>query len=238
MSNDFLKTATRKAARLPLTYGYSWRFVHYLARVAITYLLALPAAQSFAQERRIRIVALGDSLTAGYMLSARAAFPAVLERALSAAGRNVEVVNAGVSGDTASNGLERLEWAIADGADGLVLELGANDMLRGLNPEVTYKALTEIVSRTKMKGVRVLLSGMRAAPGLGRVYEDSFNSIFPRIAREQGVPLYPFFLEGVVGNPALQLADGLHPSNVGVELIVKNILPMVLDMVASIHGHP
>jgi acyl-CoA thioesterase-1 len=180
-----------------------------------------------AAGRTRRIIALGDSLTAGYLLPAQAAFPTVLERALKADGLDVEVVNAGVSGDTATNGLDRLDWAVGEGADIVIVELGANDMLRGLDPEVTYRALTQIVTRLKARGVNVLLAGMMATPGLGKPYVEKFNAIYPRIAAEQKTPLYPFFLAGVIDDPRFLQADGMHPTAAGVEIMVKSILPMV-----------
>ena len=217
------------AAFTTVTYGYLLRFVHFWGALAL--FVGLAVAPGFAQSRPLRIVAFGDSLSAGYLLPAKAAFPAALERALRAGGLDVEVGNAGVSGDTASAGLDRLDWAIGDDVDGVILELGANDMLRGLDPKVTEQALRTIVARLKQKGVRVLLVGMIAAPGIGRDYEERFNSMFPRIAKEMDVPLYPFFLAGVAGNPTLQLADGMHPNAIGVETIVKGILPVVRDFI-------
>ncbi len=192
------------------------------------------SARGQADGKPVRIVVLGDSLTAGYMLPGAAAFPAVLERSLRSAGMNVEVVNAGVSGDTSTGGLERLDWAIGEGADALIVELGANDMLRGLNPDITYHALGEIVARAKSRNIRVLLAGMVAAPGIGREYEERFNGIFARVSREQDVPLYGFFLDGVAGEPKLQLGDGMHPNTAGVEIIVGRILPMVRELVAPL----
>ena len=171
------------------TYAYVWRFVYFMAMLSIFGgLLTLPEP-SMAQPRRIRLIAFGDSLTAGYLLPARAAFPNVLERALKATGLDVEVVNAGVSGDTANGGLDRLDWALGEGADAMILELGANDMLRGLDPEITYKALKEIVAKAHEKGLKVLLTGMIAAPGLGRDYEERFNRVFPRIADEMKISI-------------------------------------------------
>ena len=216
------------------TYGHLSRFVHYSGLAIVAIVVMGHSIGSIAQDEALRIIAFGDSLTAGYLLPSNAAFPNVLERRLRASGTNVNVINAGVSGDTASNGAERLDWAIGDRADGLILELGANDMLRGLDPDITYRALTDIVVRSKKKGLKVLLIGMVAAPGLGREFENRFNGIFPRIAREQEVPLYPFFLEGVAGNPKLLLQDGLHPTAAGVESIVDAMLPTVKEFVASI----
>lgn len=190
-----------------------------------------PAA---AAGRTMKIVALGDSLTAGYLLPAKAAFPAVLERELRAGGLEVEVINAGVSGDTSSNGLERLDWALGEGTDALIVELGANDMLRGLDPAVTHKAINEIITRAKARGIKVLLAGMVAAPGMGKDFEDRFNGIYARLAREHDVPLYPFFLAGVAGDAKVTQADGLHPTAAGVEIIVRGILPSVRALIASL----
>lgn len=216
------------------TYGYVWRFVHILGMISIfSGLIAMPSAL-LAQQRKIRLIAFGDSLTAGYMLPARAAFPAALERALNANGDTIVVVNAGVSGDTSKGGLERLDWALSEGADAMILELGANDMLRGMDPEITYNALKEIVRKVQDRRIKILLAGMIAAPGLGRNYEDKFNHIFPRLAEEMNIPLYPFFLEGVAGRRELLLGDGLHPTAAGVDAIVKGILPAVQDLLREL----
>ena len=199
---------------------------------ALVIMLSL-AAPACAQQRPARIVALGDSLSAGYLLPEKNAFPTVLERALRQNGHKVEVSNAGVSGDTASGGLERLDWAVGDGADLVILELGANDMLRGVDPAITRKALATILTRLKGQKIPVLLAGMVAAPGMGRDYETKFNAIYPDLAREFGVSLYPFFMEGVAGNPALQLQDGMHPNGQGVEIIVRGILPSIEALLPS-----
>ncbi len=170
---------------------------------------------------------LGDSLSAGYLLPQDAAFPTVLERALRAEGVNVEVSNAGVSGDTARGGLERLDWAVPDGVQAVILELGANDMLRGMDPERTKESLDQIITRLKARNVRVLLAGMLASPSLGREYGEKFNALYPTLAAKHDVPLYPFFLEGVAGDRSLNLEDGLHPNRKGVEVMVRSILPAV-----------
>ncbi|MDI4664452.1 arylesterase [Xanthobacter autotrophicus] len=186
-----------------------------------------------AETRPVRIVAFGDSLTAGYGLPASAAFPARLEAALKAKGLDVRVENAGVSGETSSQGLARLDWSIGAGADAVIVELGANDMLRGLPPETTRKALAEIVQRLKARGITVLLAGMRAAPNLGKPYQDAFDRIFPELAAAHGVLLYPFFLDGVAGQSALIQPDGLHPNAEGVQRIVTGILPKAEELVAQ-----
>jgi acyl-CoA thioesterase I len=180
-----------------------------------------------AQSRPLRIVALGDSLTAGYNLPQSAAFPAILEKALLVRGHNVEIVNAGVSGDTTSGGLDRLDWSVPDGTDGVIVELGANDMLRGLNPATTRKALQAIVDRLQSRNIPVMLAGMYASRNLGADYAQKFDSLYGDIARKHGLVLYPFFLEGVAGDRSLNLSDGLHPNAKGVEVIVQRILPSV-----------
>lgn len=200
-------------------------------------LLALPAhAQQGgpAPGRTIRLVALGDSLSAGYGLPAEAAFPSVLERELRKRGHNVEVANAGVSGDTASGGLDRLDWSVPDGTDGVIVELGANDMLRGLDPAIPRKAIETIVTRLKERGIGVMLAGMYASRNLGADYVKAFDGLYPDIAGAHGLVLYPFFLDGVAGDRALNLPDGLHPTAKGIEIIVQRILPTVETFIKSL----
>ncbi|MFG1340143.1 arylesterase [Xanthobacter autotrophicus] len=189
-----------------------------------------------AEARTVRIVAFGDSLTAGYGLPASAAFPARLEAALKAKGLDVKVENAGVSGETASQGLARLDWSIGEGTDAVIVELGANDMLRGLNPATTRAALTEIVQRLRARGITVLLAGMKAAPNLGKPYQETFDAIFPELAAAEGVLLYPFFLDGVAGDRSLIQPDGLHPNAEGVRRIVSGILPKAEELVAQVQA--
>jgi acyl-CoA thioesterase I len=189
-----------------------------------------------APARALRIVALGDSLTAGFGLPQSAAFPTVLERALKARGHKVEIVNAGVSGDTASGGLERLDWSVPDGTDGVILALGANDMLRGVDPGVTKRALEGIVTRLKARGIAVMLAGMYASRNLGPDYVARFDAIYRDIAARHGLLLYPFFLEGVAGERSLNLADGIHPSTQGVETIVRRIVPTVEAFLAQVRS--
>lgn len=189
--------------------------------------LLQPLSASLAQGRTIRLVALGDSLTAGYGLPQHAAFPEVLERALKAKGYNVEIENAGVSGDTASGGLDRLDWSVPDGTDGVIVGLGANDMLRGIDPAVTRKAIETIVERLQARGIRVMLAGMYASRNLGPEYTRAFDSLYTDIANKHGLVLYPFFLDGVAGDKSLNLPDGIHPTAKGVETIVQRILPSV-----------
>lgn len=187
-----------------------------------------------ASDRPLRIVAFGDSLTAGYGLPQNAAFPVVLERALKARGHKVEIVNAGVSGDTASGGLERLDWSVPDGTDGVILELGANDMLRGLDPAATRRSLDVIVTRLKGRGIPVLLAGMYASRNMGPDYVQRFDAIYRDLAGKHGLMLYPFFLEGVAGQRQLNLPDGIHPTAKGVEAIVEGILPSVEAFLARL----
>jgi acyl-CoA thioesterase-1 len=191
-----------------------------------------------AAERTIKVVALGDSLTAGFQLRGSAAFPVQLERALKAKGLAVEVANAGVSGDTSSGGLARLDWSVPEGTDAVILELGANDMLRGVDPKVTRDALSEIVQRLKARRIEVLLCGMLAAPNMGADYGRAFDAIYPELAVANDLLLYPFFLEGVVADPKLHIGDGLHPSGEGVAKIVSGILPKVEAMLARVRAKP
>ncbi|MBS7735941.1 arylesterase [Chelatococcus composti] len=195
-------------------------------------LLLAPAGAALAEP--LRLVALGDSLTAGYGLPAEAAFPAVLERALRERGIDVEIANAGVSGDTASGGLARLDWSVPDGTDGVILALGANDMLRGVAPEVTRKALEDIVTRLAARGIPVMLVGMVAAPNLGEDFRRRFDAIYKDIAAERGLVFYPFFLEEVAADPGLNLPDGMHPNAEGVKRIVARMLPTVERFVSSL----
>jgi acyl-CoA thioesterase-1 len=188
-------------------------------------------SEAFAQERPIRIIAFGDSLTAGYRLPPQNAFPVRLEAALKARGHNVAVVNAGVSGDTTAGGLARLDWAVPEDADAVIVELGANDALRALDPAAARKNLDAIITRIKAKGPDVLLTGMRAPRNLGPEYTKAFDMIFPDLARKHEVLYYPFFLEGVVLNNALNLDDGMHPNAKGVDVIVQGILPHVEELI-------
>lgn len=185
-------------------------------------------------ENPLRLLALGDSLTAGYGLPADQAFPARLEAALRAAGHPVEVINAGVSGDTTAGGLARLDWALGGRPPQFaIVELGANDALRGLEPGRAYDNLDRIIARLKAQGVRVLLAGMKAPRNLGREYAIAFDGIFPRLAAKHDVPLYEFMLDGIAADPALNQADGIHPNARGVEIMVQRILPHVIRLIAG-----
>jgi acyl-CoA thioesterase-1 len=175
----------------------------------------------------VKLVALGDSLTAGYGLPAQAAFPVRLQQALRDKDISVDVVNAGVSGDTSTGGRDRLDWSVPPDTDAVIVELGANDALRGIDPKVTRAALEDILKKLKARNIAVLLCGMVAPPNLGADYAARFNTIYPDLAKAYGVPLYPFFLEGVATDAKLNQADGMHPTAKGVDVVVRNILPTV-----------
>ncbi len=175
----------------------------------------------------LRILAFGDSLTAGYGLPANEAFPVRLQAKLTADGYAVQIANGGVSGDTSAGGLARLDWALADKPDAVLVEFGANDMLRGIDPKVTYDNLDRMMARLTRSGAKILLLGMRAASNWGREYQDAFDAIFPAIAEKYHVPLYPFFLDGVATDAALNQSDGLHPNPQGVAAIVDRVSPYV-----------
>jgi acyl-CoA thioesterase-1 len=194
--------------------------------------LVLGGAGVGQAQDEIVIVALGDSLTAGFQLPPEQSFPAQLEKALKDKGHNVRVLNAGVSGDTAAAGLKRLDWAVPAEADAVIVELGANDALRGLNPLQTKSALDTLLSKLKAKGLPVLLAGMMAPRNLGADYAESFDPIYAELARSHDALLYPFFLDGVAADPKLNLADGLHPNGEGVARIVANMLPKVEELIA------
>ncbi len=193
----------------------------------------VPAA---AATKPIQMVVLGDSLSAGLGLSASAAFPERLQKTLKAKGIEVDMINAGVSGDTSSGGRDRLDWSVPEGAQAVILELGANDALRGIDPKLTFSALSDILTRLKARGVAVLLCGMVAPPNYGSDYSARFNAIYPELAKLFAVPLYPFFLDGVAADAKLNQADGMHPTPEGVDIIVKNILPSVEALVGAIPG--
>lgn len=186
----------------------------------------------------VKIVALGDSLTAGLGLPVDAAFPARLAVALKAKGIAATISNAGVSGDTMSGGLARLDWSIPDGTQAVILELGANDALRGIDPAVTRTALDGILNKLKDRHIPVLLAGMRAPRNLGPDYAAAFDAIFPALASTHGVVFYPFFLEGVAADPKFNQGDGLHPNAAGVDVIVARILPQVEELIARARATP
>ncbi|WP_416223148.1 arylesterase [Tianweitania sp.] len=192
-----------------------------------TLAISLSMTGMAASAEPLKIVGFGDSLMAGYQLGPKDSFAAKLEAALKAKGLDVTVANAGVSGDTTAAGLSRIDWSVPDGTRLVVLELGANDMLRGLPPEQTRKNLDTMLKRLTDRGIAVVLAGMMAAPNLGPAYGKTYNSIFPDLAKKYNVPLVPFFLDGVVGVSGLQIDDGIHPNPKGVDVMVERSLPVI-----------
>jgi acyl-CoA thioesterase-1 len=213
-------------------------FAHILVLIMglMTAEMALAQSPAAGAEKPIKMVVLGDSLSAGLGLPAPAAFPARLQKSLEAKGIKVDMINAGVSGDTTSGGRDRLDWSIPEGTEAVILELGANDALRGTDPKVTRSALTDILTRLKARKISVLLCGMMAPPNYGEDYAIRFNAIYPDLAKSFGVPLYPFFLKGVAADAKFNQPDGIHPTAEGVDIIVKNILPMVEAFLGTISG--
>jgi acyl-CoA thioesterase-1 len=204
--------------------------------------LSAAHAQTAPKDGPAKLAILGDSLAAGYGVSPAQAMPARLEAALKKAGRNVIVINHGVSGDTTAGGLQRIDWMLADKPDIVMVELGANDALRATDPAVTEKNLDAIIAKLKEAGVTVWLAGMLAPRNYGPEYAKQFDGIYPRLADKHGVPLYAFFLDGVAQDPALNQGDGIHPNPKGVDVIVERILPFVTknldDLAASAHAPP
>jgi len=192
-------------------------------------LVAIMAALAVAPAAAdpVSIVGMGDSLMAGYELGPGEPFAAKLQDALKKNGYDATVTNAGVSGDTTSDGLARLDWSVPDGTDLVILELGSNDMLRGIDPALTKKNLEAMIKRLRARDIKVVLFGMKAAPNLGPDYQKAFDAIYPDLAAEYSLPLYPFFLDGVAGHPDLQLDDRMHPNAKGVDRIVSGALPIV-----------
>jgi acyl-CoA thioesterase-1 len=213
-------------------------FAHIIVLILAFLMTGAAVAQTppTAPARPVKIVAFGDSLTAGLGLPADQAFPARLQKALESKGIKAEILNAGVSGDTTSGGRDRLDWSIPEGTEAVILELGANDGMRGTDPKVTRAALVDILARLKARKIAVLLCGMLAPPNYGADYAARFNAIYPELAKEFGVPLYPFFLEGVAADAKLNQKDGIHPTVEGVDVIVKNMLPAVEAFLGTIVG--
>lgn len=198
-------------------------------------LLAAPAVQ--AQDDRLTLMAFGDSLVHGYGLPQGEPFPEQLEARLHQAGyADVEVVNAGNSGDTTRSGRARLSWALQDDVDAAIVVLGANDALRGIDPSVTRENLDAVLGTLKEKGIATLLAGMKAPRNLGQAYVEEFDAIYPGLAEQHEVVFYPFFLKGVAQRAELNQSDGIHPNAKGVAVIVDNILPKVRDLIARARG--
>ena len=192
------------------------------------------SASPVLSQTPLKLAVLGDSLTAGYGLPATAAFPVRLEKALREKGLKVDVLNAGVSGDTASGGRDRLDWSIPEGTEAVIVELGANDALRGLDPAVTRAALEEIIKKLQARKIAVMLAGMYAPRNYGADYAAKFDPIYPELAKAYGVPLYPFFLDGVAAEAKFNQADGLHPTAEGIDIIVARILPTVEQFLGKV----
>lgn len=208
---------------------------------SVTFFLSLALVLSAfsplqAKADALKIVAFGDSLTAGYGLPPAEAFPVQLEKALKEKGHSVEVINAGVSGDTTTGGLARLDWSVPEDADAVILELGGNDALRGLPPESTRENLDRMVARLTERGIAVLVAGIRAPRNLGEEYAQGFDPIFAEVAQKHGALLYPYFLEGIPVSPETVQGDGLHPTARGVAIIVENILPKVEELLQQARG--
>lgn len=202
--------------------------LRYFIALFVTLGLALPASASTT------ILVLGDSLTAGYGLEAGHAMPDVLQAALRKQGKDITLINAGVSGDTAAQGAARFDWALTPETKAVILELGANDVLRGLSPEGADKALRQIMDKAKAKNLPVLILGMKAPPNLGADYQTKFDAIFPKLAADYNALLYPFYLEGVAAQAKFNQADGMHPNDTGVALIVPKLVPLVNELVAKL----
>ncbi|MEJ6784215.1 arylesterase [Aminobacter sp. Piv2-1] len=195
--------------------------------------LAVMVAAPAARAEPFRIVGFGDSLMAGFGLGPGEGFPEKLEAALRKRGHDVVIANAGVSGDTTSGGLSRLDWSIPDGTQLVILEFGANDMLRGIDPALVEQNLDKMLARLKQRNIPVLLAGMVAAPNLGHAYGEQFGTIYPKLAEKYGATLYPFFLDGVAGDRSLLLEDGMHPNAAGIDRMVERALPTVEKAIAG-----
>ena len=206
--------------------------LHFIVMSVIGF-VTLPAS---AQERPIQLVGFGDSLMAGYQLAPSESYTAQLEAALKAKGLEVVVTNAGVSGDTTSGGLSRIDWSVPDGTDGVILELGANDALRGISPEQSEKNLDAMLSRLKERDIPVFLIGILAPPNMGGDYAERFNPIYKRLSEKYGIPLYPFFLDGVATVEGMQLSDGMHPNAKGVTEMVERTIGPVENFLEAIRA--
>jgi acyl-CoA thioesterase I len=202
--------------------------------LAAVLLLAIVIPYSSLEAAQMKILAVGDSLTAGYGLPKADGFTEQLQKALRSEGREVLVINAGVSGDTSAGGRARLDWALADKPDAILLELGANDGLRGIDPKVTRENLDAILGKLTGLGMPVLFAGMRAPPNLGEEYGAEYLAVFKDLAAKYDVVFYPFFLDGVAGDPAFNQKDGIHPNAMGVAVVVTRILPAVYEVMARI----
>ncbi|QLL63557.1 arylesterase [Sinorhizobium mexicanum] len=204
-------------------------FLRFFLSLAMTIALS-----STVRAESVSLVGFGDSLMAGFQLPPEDAFPARLQKALKDKGLDVAITNAGVSGDTTSGGLSRIDWSVPDGTKGVILELGANDALRGIPPEQSRKNLEAMIARLKERGIAVLLAGMMAPPNMGTDYAARFNPIYPELAAKYDLEFYPFFLDGVVTDGALKLEDGMHPNSRGVGEMVERFLPVAERFIAKL----
>ena len=224
--------------------GYGGFAARVNSRIAafVALALSLVATAGYAQSGPVKIAVLGDSLAAGYGVKPDQAFPARLQAALQRSARNVTILNHGVSGDTTAGGVERIDWMLADKPDIVLVELGGNDALRGSDPAGTERNLDAIITKLKAAGVTVWLAGMLAPRNYGPEYAAQFDGLYKRLADKHGVPLYPFFLDGVAQDPALNQADGIHPNPKGVDIVVERILPFITrnldDHAASVRSTP
>jgi acyl-CoA thioesterase-1 len=209
--------------------SYVGAMLRFVTALVLVFLTSLPVLA-----KPVTILVLGDSLTAGLGLPPEQAFPVKLELALKPKYPDLTIMNAGVSGDTAADGLARLDWALTPEMNAVIIELGANDALRGLDPSLTEKSLDQIITAVKAKGLPVLLAGMRAPPNLGPDYGAKYDSLFDRLAEKHDVLLYPFFLEGVAAQPELNQPDGIHPNAQGVDRIVASIAPVVEKLIGKV----
>ncbi len=217
--------------------GLIWTWLLVFSTAAIAFFVVRTASaedQAVHKTDKIVILAFGDSLTAGYMLPPDKSFPAQLQLALRDKGYNVSVINSGVSGDTAAEGLERLDWSLNEKVDGAIVEFGANDALRGINPKITEPSLDEIVKALKDRHIELLVAGMEAPRNWGQDFDDAFRRMYSNVAEKYGTLFYPFFLKDVATVRSLNLSDGLHPTPEGVAIIVRNILPDVEKLIARI----
>lgn len=221
------------------------RFANKSTKVAVSIIISLftifmtlnlSQAQDVGTSEPFKIVVLGDSLSAGYGLNPGEAFPEKLQKSLMQKYPNIIFKNAGVSGDTSSGGLARLDWSVAQGTNGVILELGANDALRGISPKLTADNLDKIVSRLKARNIKVLLTGMMAPPNMGEDYAKEFNPIYENLANKESLLLYPFFLEGVAGDTGLNQADGIHPTSQGLDIIVEKITPTIEQFISFLQN--
>jgi acyl-CoA thioesterase I len=231
-----LRKLKGRAASCSLKYACRRSFCNRPAVISVVFIALFLFAALPSLAGPARLLVLGDSLSAGYGLSIEQSFPAQLERRLRAQGHDVTVLNAGVSGDTSAGGLARLGWALADKPDFVMIELGANDGLRGLDPAALRTNLEAIIQRLHRAGKGVMLAGMLAPPNMGATYETEFNNVYPTLARKHKIEFYPFFLEGVAANPALNQPDGLHPTAEGIAIIVDRITPYVVRLLAHKNG--